>query len=56
MEFGNALVAFDRGGELEIFGELVLAKIRRLEEFLDEDDVGALGGGLADEVLGAREA
>ena len=55
LEFGDAFVVIDRAGQCEEIRELVLAEIGRLEEFLNEDNVGALGGGSADELLGALE-
>ena len=56
LELGDALVAFNRTGQFEISRQLVLAKIGRLEEFLDEDDVRALRRGLADQFFRAGEA
>ena len=45
----------DRQRELEVLREVVLAEVRRLEQLLDQDDVGALLRGLADQALGVRD-
>ena len=56
LEFGDALVALDRLGQFEMGRQLVLAKIGSLEKLLDENDVRALGGGLADQFFRALKA
>ena len=48
--------AGDRLGELEEPVILGLAEIRTLEQFLETDDLGALGGGGTHALDGAREA
>ena len=48
--------AGDRLGELEEAVVLDLAEVRPLEQFLEADDLRALGGGGADALDGAREA
>src|SRR5580704_6539285 len=48
-------VAFKRRGQPEMVGRLVLAEIRRFKQFLDEHDIRALPGCLADQFLRFRD-
>ena len=48
-------VAVDRAGPVEVLGQHVLAEVRPLEQLGDEDELRALGGGLADEPLGGGD-
>jgi N-carbamoylputrescine amidase len=41
--------------QIEVSGGVILAEVRRLEQFLDQDDVRALAGGLANQPLGSLQ-
>ena len=55
LEVGDGSVGFDRGGQLGVVGVGLLAEVRGLEQFLNQDDLGALGGGLAHQLLGVGD-
>jgi hypothetical protein len=42
-------VVFDRRGQLQVIRVRLLAEVRRLEQFLDQDDLRAFGGGFTDQ-------
>ncbi|MNI49000.1 hypothetical protein D3C73_1035930 [compost metagenome] len=42
-------VVFDRRRQLQVIRIWLLAEVRRFEQFLDQDDLRALGGGFADQ-------
>ena len=46
---------FQRPGEFEVPGQVVLAKIRRLEQLLQEDHLRAAAGRLANQLFAARD-
>src|ERR1700728_2777116 len=47
-------MSFQRQSKLEVPGKVILAKIRRLEQLLQQDHLCALRRSLAHEFLGAR--
>ncbi|MCY1308295.1 hypothetical protein D9M70_582910 [compost metagenome] len=51
----DGFVLVDRGGQLGVVGVGLLAEVRGLEQFLDQDDLRALGGGLAHQLFGVGD-
>ncbi|MCY1546133.1 hypothetical protein D9M68_821110 [compost metagenome] len=51
----DGFVGLGRGRQLQVVRIRLLAEIRGLEELLDQDDLGALGGRLAHQFLGVGD-
>ncbi len=55
LEMLNGRILLYGSGQLQIFRVRLLAEIRSLEELLNQDDLCALGGCLADQLLGVGD-
>ncbi|MCY1180267.1 hypothetical protein D9M73_206990 [compost metagenome] len=51
----DGFVGLGRSGQLQVIRVRLLAEVGRLEELLDQDDLRALGGSLADQFFGVGD-
>ncbi|MNF87412.1 hypothetical protein D3C84_698770 [compost metagenome] len=55
LEMLDSGVGFNRGSQLQVVRVRLLTEVRSFEQFLDQDDLRALGRGFADQLFGGGQ-